>query len=171
MPFRQQREPEPGERVLEWYEMHRAQLLRYARRVLGSLEGAEDVVQDVFYRLLRQDDLHGLRNPRAFLMTAARHAAIDRLRKQRPQVDITVAEESLSPGEAALDGAETITAMGRALDALPERCRQAFVLRRFKGLDTSEVAQLLGISPRMVQKHITAALRHFEEHLGSGPGR
>ncbi|MEJ8567975.1 RNA polymerase sigma factor [Elongatibacter sediminis] len=158
--------PDLGSRelVLEWFERHRAPLLRYARRVLPARESAEDLVQDVFCRLLDHPDLASLNNPQAFLMASARNAAIDRLRKLRPQAD--VADLDLRPaGGAPLDETELASAIGSALESLPDRCREVFVLRRFKGMDTAAVARRMGISKRMVQKHVAAALAHFDAHL------
>lgn len=164
-PARAQPPPELHSRelVLEWFETHRAALLRYARRVLPGSESPEDLVQDVFCRLLQHPDPGSLRNPRAFLMAAARNAAIDLIRKQRPQSGVEPDRIGQAPGP--LDEAELMTAIGRALDSMPERCREVFVLRRFRDLDTPTVARRLGISKRMVQKHVAAALEHLERHL------
>jgi len=152
--------------AVEWFELHRRDLMRYARRILPSYESPEDLVQDVFYRLLKHRDISSLRNPRAFLMTATRNAAIDRLRSLSNSPLVEAPEEELAPEGGAMAGVETMIAIERALKLLPERQRQVFVLRRFKGMDTAEVAAALGISERMVQKHLAKAISHFHEQLG-----
>ncbi len=148
----------------EWFELHRQDLLRYARRILPAGESAEDLVQDVFYRILQQERLQDLRNPRAFLMTAARNAAIDCLRKSRTAPDLYL--ETELPAQSTLGEAQMIIAIERALEELPKRCKQVFVCSRFKGMDNSAIASAMGISPRMVQKHLSRAMAHFRDRLG-----
>ncbi len=148
----------------EWFELYRLDLLRYANRILPAGESAEDLVQDVFYRILKQDNLETLRNPRAFLMTAARNAAIDRLRKKRPEPDQY--QELDLPEKSSMDEAQMVIAIERAFGELPQRCRQVFVYSRLRGLDTNTIARAMGISPRMVQKHMSKAMAHFQDRLG-----
>ena len=152
--------------VGEWFKLHRNDLLRYARRVLPASESPEDLVHDVFYRILKQEDLSALRNPRAFLMTATRNAAIDRLRKLKSSPLAEAGQEEERLDRTAMDGSEMMIAIEQALKLLPERQRQVFVLRRFRGMDTGTVAEALGISTRMVQIHLAKAMTHFHEQLG-----
>lgn len=53
----------------------------------------------------------------------------------------------------------------KVLDSLPERCREVFILSRFKKMKNREIAEHLGISVSMVEKHIRKALNAFTEAL------
>ncbi|MDE5731497.1 MAG: sigma-70 family RNA polymerase sigma factor [Bacteroidales bacterium] len=55
--------------------------------------------------------------------------------------------------------------MDKVLDSLPERCREVFMLSRFKKMKNREIAEHLGISVSMVEKHIRKALNAFTEAL------
>ena len=150
--------------VVEWFNLHRTDLLRYAGRMLPASESAEDVVQEIFYRVLKQKNPLALENPKAFLMTMARNAVIDRLRKIRPTSEVGEQIEG-NPGQQTLKHSEMLVAIEQGLRDLPERCRKVFILKRFHGKETAEIARIMGVSPRMVQKYIARAMSHFYERL------
>jgi RNA polymerase sigma-70 factor (ECF subfamily) len=166
LPARERPAAQGRELVVEWFELHRADLLRYGRRILPFGESAEDLVQDIFLRVLRHKNLDTLINPRAFLMTVARNAAIDHLRRQKPLA--TLKQEEAPPPSSPLQETEMLYAIEKAIAELPTRCREVFVLRRFRGLDTAGTARELRISERMVQKHLKKAMAHFRERLELG---
>lgn len=56
-------------------------------------------------------------------------------------------------------------ALDQALDELPDKCRDAFVLKRFHDLDTPTISRRLNISERMVQKHLVRATTHLHHRL------
>lgn len=133
--------------------------------MLPTSESAEDVVQDVFYRLLRQKNLLEMRNPQAYLMVTARNVVIDRLRSARSVTLLEEAHSDESMEQPTLAHLEMLIAIEKGLQELPERCRQVFVLKRFKGMDTAVIAETLGISQRMVQKHLAKAMVHLFDRL------
>lgn len=159
-----------GEILINWFGLHRHDLLRYARRILPAPESPEDMVQEVFYRLIRQGRFSDLDNPRAYLMTIARNVAIDKLRQHKAAPEMIPEADPRAEFDQDrshnMDAAEMIVIIERALKELPERCRDAFVLRRYRGMDTAETAAALGISRRMVQKHLKNAMAHFHDRLG-----
>lgn len=161
--------PEDRESLARFIESHGGDLRRYLQRTLSRQEDVEDVFQETFCRVLEDKRAETLENPGAFLHRTARNIVIDRYRKQKLQLD------SLSKGlgeigdypqeDTFLEFGEMSSAYQEALAELPERCRQVFLLCRYDGLTNAEVAQLLGISMRMVQKHLVRALTHFHSRL------
>ncbi|BGE84578.1 hypothetical protein Ms3S1_10140 [Methylosinus sp. 3S-1] len=113
-----------------------------------------------------------VREAGSLLRSTAANLAKDHARRLRSEgaaivggldVDALLAP-SLSP-EARLDAEETLARFRAALDALPPRCRQVFVMRRFENLHQEEIARRLGISRNMVEKHLRTAFRQLRGAL------
>jgi RNA polymerase sigma-70 factor (ECF subfamily) len=68
--------------------------------------------------------------------------------------------------DAALEHAEALAALERALRALPARQREAFVLRNFEGLDVAETAAAMGCSDGSVKTHFSRATHRLRQVLG-----
>ncbi len=111
--------------------------------------------------------------PRAFVYRVASNLAVDYLRRrQSRRHDVAperVAEDehptTPSP-EAHWQERERLALLMQAIDELPARCREVFILRRFENLHQAEIAERLGISRNMVEKHMRRALLHCLQRLG-----
>ena len=124
-----------------------------------QMSDAGDVVQDVFADAWQK--LPALREPAAFpgwLMTMARHRAIDVARRRRP---VAPAEElSLGPtpraeAQAALD----------AIRGLPETYRETLIMRLVEGLNGPEIAERTGMTPDSVRVHLCRGLKLLRQRL------
>ena len=129
-----------------------------------SAGDAGDVVQDVFADAWQK--LPALREPAAFagwLMTMARHRAIDVARRRRP-VDTTV-EASVGPTPRA----EAAAALA-AIRELPETYRETLIMRLVEGLSGPEIAERTGMTPDSVRVHLSRGLKLLRQRLeGGGP--
>lgn len=155
--------PSPDELFLR----HRHSLVQWLRRRFG-LSDAEDVAQETFVRLLHQSpsEQRGLKTPGAWLHKVAGRLAVDRLRREqvRSRIADQLSGEAASPAGDPLRNLDYQQRMDRlqtAVMQLPERCRQVFVLHKLRHLSYREVAQHLGISESMVEKHMARAMRHL----------
>ena len=149
-------------------------LLRYLRDLLERREDAEDVAQETYVRLVRaglleQSEMH----VRAFMFRAATNLAYDRFRQRRSRGPHDEAELALLPDEAP--AAERIVAMEQALSAierallaLPPRCRQVFLLRTSHELGYEEIAARLGVGKRTVEREMQTALEACQRALKGG---
>jgi RNA polymerase sigma-70 factor (ECF subfamily) len=149
--------------------MHEKQVLNTAWRLLGSLEDAQDTAQEAFLRLFsnlkRLDDV---RQVRPWLYRVTVNLCFDHRRRNR-----NFPGEGLGGLEAATPGLdpeitwlaqERRAILERGLATLPEKERAAVVLRDVEGLDTREVAEILGSSETTVRSQICVArakLRKF----------
>lgn len=150
----------------EWFQRDKAKLQAYVTRMLPSGLSAEDVVQEVFSRLVAHNDLSTLTHPTAYMKTIAKNCVVNYLRKHQKVTNIDDNESDLREEDTyTLQHSEMMIAIEEALNDLPQRCRMVFILSRYKGLDTHEIAEALSISPRMVQKHLVKAFDHFRERL------
>lgn len=161
------------------YVAHRASLQRHVRATLGGAEDADDVVQDTFLRMLSSEGagsrLQEADSPVAYLFRSARNLAVDRLRQLRARgshhnIVYLEAESSdeLSPGpEATALSRQRLQLLQAAVRRLPARRRQVFYLHKIRQLTYPEVAEHLGISVSMVEKHMMKALRQLDRELGS----
>lgn len=171
------RTPEPVA-LLAAYLERREDLKRYFTLRLGSPEAAEDLVQDIYFKVA--SGVRGeIANPAAFLYRLGSNLMLDRLKQQRRAMrrDHGWAEtnELRLGGEAVADAPaadEVVAARERlerllaALDDLPPACRRAFRLHKLEGLSHAQTAAAMGVSKSTVEKHISAALRHLLARLG-----
>ena len=133
-------------------------LCLYALHYIGDTDTVEDIVQDCFVRLIEHQEAG---NPKAWLYTAVRNACIDRIRRDNPliaNVEPCDLEGTITDEEAAersLHEAELWT----AIDSLPEKCREIFLLSKRDGKKYREIAELLSISEKTVEHQISKALR------------
>lgn len=151
-------------------------LCGFVRKYVGSLDVAEEVVQELFLRVweLRERDPRVVIT-RAYLYTGARNQAIMVLRHERITRDYAAAElrepEPAARGaDAAAEEQELAHAMQRAIARLPEKCRLVFTLSRESGLTYPEIAEVLGISVKTVELHMGRALKSLRASLGGVVG-
>jgi RNA polymerase sigma-70 factor, ECF subfamily len=158
---------------------HEKAVLGLAWRMLGNLEDARDVAQEVFMRLYRHlDKLDPDRDAapwlRAITVNACqdarergrRHAASSLDDPDRPLGPLEIAHPS-DLHESFAHGQEVRRTL-KALDALPAKERAALVLRDVEGLSTQEVARLLDSTQTTVRSQVSRARLHLRRALGVG---
>jgi RNA polymerase sigma-70 factor (ECF subfamily) len=143
-------------------------LLAFAYSRLGEREVAEDVVHDVFVAVWRGRDRWELTGSlRAYLFTAVHHRvanarrAVGRSRRaEGTAVSGTTPTDWRARGAAddRLREEDLARAAARAIGALPERNREAYVLVRRHGLTHAEAARVLGVSVKTIEAHMARAV-------------
>lgn len=128
----------------------------HAFRVLGDGAEAEDVTQDALMRLwkIAPQWRTGEAKVSTWLYRVVANLCTDRLRKRRggvPLEDIAEPADPAESAEAKLQRGAREDALQTALDALPERQRQAVVLRHIEGLANPEIAEILDIGVEAVE--------------------
>lgn len=148
-------------------QLYGSELRNYLLRRLYRAHDADDVVQEVFMRLLRVANQDFIRNPRAYLYGIALHVVREfKARDQKagtwvtlePQVIQQQAEHpaELQPDEMP-DQLNLQRQLERALRQLPAAHRTVFLLHKRDGYSYEEIAQKLGISTHMVDKYLLQA--------------
>jgi RNA polymerase sigma-70 factor (ECF subfamily) len=141
-------------------------VMRQAWRILGDEAEAEDVAQDAMLRLWRQagDWRAGEARISTWLYRVTHNLCIDRIRKRRPMSDIENVAEPHDPTPSVLErlaNSEESRALARAILALPERQRQALVLRHFEGISNPEIGERLECSVEAVESLLARARRQL----------
>ena len=155
------------------------ELLNFCWRGLRNREAALDLVQESYVRVLGVQDSSApgapaVREPRALLYHTARNLMIDQHRRAvlrqhdaldaLPEAAHPAAPPHLQP-EQALENSQDWQACVAAIDALPPRCRDAFVLHLFEELPHVQIAARMGISVSMVEKHIARGMLSCQAQL------
>lgn len=146
-------------------------LLPFCNRMLRDLAEAEDVVQESMLRLWKMapDWVPGAAKPSTWVFRVASNLCTDRLRKRRGVGLDEIAEPADdTPGaEAQMMQAERLSALDAALQILPDRQRQAVVLRHIEGMSNPEIAEILEISVEAVESLTARGKRALAAELAS----
>ncbi|MFD1702306.1 RNA polymerase sigma factor [Methylopila henanensis] len=151
----------PGGELRKLYVTERARLRRLVRRIVGSADVAEDVVQDAFVKLSGRDigsaDV-------GLLVRTAQNLARDVMRSDRVRAAYAdqMRPEQIAAGPVAPDDAaarrEELGDLLDALQALPERTRRIFLLSRVDEVSYPQIARMLGVSVSTVEKDMISAI-------------
>ncbi len=146
---------------------YRRPLRAYFRRRGWTSADADDLVQEVFLRLLRRSTSTGSEFPAEYIFTVAANILRDRHRAsgsgEARSLQGWVYELALRAGvafdpERLLMGKEAMDELQRALTTLPERTRVILILDRVERLPRRTIAESLGISESAVEKHLSKGL-------------
>lgn len=152
-------------------------LIGFVRRRLRGSDEAADVVQDAYLRLAAASRTQEIANSEAFLFTAAVNLLNDRGRAAKTRAQV-LSDDAVVEQVPAAEPLPDRQAADRAMLALVDRtiqemspARQAVLyLHRFEGLKQPQIAERLGISVSMVEKHISAAVATIRKRLEEADG-
>lgn len=149
------------------FRLHYAELCDFAAYYLGSAEEAEEVVQDVFFAIwLRRTDLETRVSMRSYLYGAVRnhalqktgHAAVVRRHAENESAD----PPPRDPGhDEVLESDESALELRGAIESLPPRTRLAMELRWLRQMSYAEVAEVMRISVKGVEKLVTEGMHRL----------
>lgn len=154
---------------------HEGPLVRYAERLLGDLDRARDVVQDVFLKCLQQDREQLADGLRAWLYTVCRNRVFDVLRKEsrmstRDEAGLLRVAGQAPPPEQHLQRKEAAHDALAQLAALPERQQEVLRLKFQGGLSYKEIAAVTEHSVSYVGVLIHEGMKTLRSRLaGAGP--
>jgi RNA polymerase sigma-70 factor (ECF subfamily) len=138
------------------------EMLPLLERKLQSVHEAADVFQEAVIRWLGLPDRQSVREPRAYFYRVAINIAVDRMRSRALRAEDSGVDEAIVDPtplpEHRYEARLQLQRLQRAVDALPPRCREVFLLFKVEGLGHEAIAARLGISRNMVEKHVIRAL-------------
>jgi len=153
----------------QWYEL----LCRYAHSMLHNQEEAEDIVQKTFCKLWEHHaklEIHT--SMKSYLYRMVHNACLNRIKQwkiQSEHEEMIAGNDIMTANcvEEAMIHKELNSRIELAIAALPERCRQVFLLSRMQHHSYIEIAEALQISPNTVETQIVKALKILRTNLKS----
>jgi RNA polymerase sigma factor (sigma-70 family) len=153
------------------YREHNETLLRFLRTRLQNEADAREAAQEAYVRLLQLDKPEQPSFLRAYLFRIAANVATDAMRRRRVRgPDIAPADDMIAEPamqERTVVAGQQLHLVDTALDQLPAKCREAFILSRRDVMSTAEIAERLGVSDRMVRLYLVRALEHLQAAVRS----
>lgn len=172
------REPDNKDFILDIFRKYQKGLYRFVFSKIKCNETASEITQESFLRMIKMDKPETLDYPQAYLFKVANNLVIDKRRRENLRVintdieiDVENHESQDASPEEQLGYKQSCREFIKVFEALSLRPKQVFYLRRFEHLKVSQTADKLGISPRMVHKHMTKALVRMKTTLISVPDR
>src|ERR1700756_3908042 len=146
------------------FERYQAPLFNFYLKLTGDRTVSEDLVQEVFFRILKYRQTYRTETPfRAWMYQIARNARVDLLRKRRPETEF---EPEMAPAVVPVDTAQQsqeALLLHSALMQISEDKREVLVLSRFQDLKYEEIAQLMGCEVATVKTRVHRALQELRQ--------
>lgn len=170
-----------GDSLDAWFKReiltHEGALVRYLSRMWPNRQDIVDLRQDTYVRVYEAAAKTRPAAPKSFLFATARHLMTDRFRRQRivsidsvGDVDaLNVLIEDVSP-ERHMSAHQELRRLARAIDLLPRKCREAVWMRRVDDLPQKEVAARLGVTEKVIEKHVMKGMRLLADVLARSRG-
>jgi RNA polymerase sigma-70 factor, ECF subfamily len=155
------------------YQRHRDAVFRFAYRLTGAVNVAEDVTHDCFLSLMRAPlrfDPSRAVTLRTYLYAAARNLALKHLRPSEASVTLDELNEE-PPGPEALQplrqllDEELSTEVRKAVESLPPLQREALILFEYEELSLAEIAAVVGVETGVVKSRLHRARRNLRHLL------
>jgi RNA polymerase sigma-70 factor (ECF subfamily) len=151
---------------------HDSALKAYLRGAFPSVRDVDDVVQESYLRVWTARATQPIRSAKSFLFTVARRLAVDLIRRDRrsplvavKEIDALFVLADAPDASAASIGAEDVKLLVAAIDSLPARCREIFILCQIEGHAQRVVAARLGLSENTVGVQSARGLQRCEEFV------
>ncbi|MBC7924302.1 MAG: sigma-70 family RNA polymerase sigma factor [Bryobacteraceae bacterium] len=162
--------------LAEIFERHNRQVYGFFYRMTGSRELSEDLVQDVFLRILRYRETYQPKTSfSAWMYGIARNAMIDQMRKRRPEASFDESFPDLptrdEPVDERMKARQETELLQQALASLPADKREVLILARYQDLRYEEIGRILGCEPNAVKQRVFRAVKALGDRFIQMSGR
>jgi len=149
------------------FDLYYSRLCFFADKILHDFDLSRSIVQQVFVDLWIKRDRLQIDSLQSYLYQSVRNASLDVLKHRKAESKYLSTLEKAESGEISnlMEEAELADRINRAIQRLPEKCREIFVLCRFDELKYSEIAARLNISVKTVEMQISIALKKLRKEL------
>lgn len=145
--------------IADFYKEYQVKLVNFAVARLGNWQEAEDLVQDVFVKLMTYDGIINKTTIRSFVFTITNHEVMNILRRRacRHKVEENVVyEQELQhcAVERVVEYHDTLRMVNYCVDQLTPSCTKVYRMTLFDGKCTGEIAKELNVSKRTVESQL-----------------
>jgi len=146
-------------------------LTHFARKYVPDIDTAKEITHDVFLNLwTKRDVIDSSTSLKSYLFTSVYNRCMNYVRDQRKfnkdaQVFNIIEQEAQEIPHDHLETQELESRIIEALNSLPARCKEIFMLSRYEGVNYAEIAKRLGISIKTVETQMSKALRILRKKL------
>lgn len=154
------------------YDRYANDLYRFVFNRIRLKEVSEEIVQEIFVSLWSKRAELRIGSLSSYLYAASKYQMLtyfrsDKVRKKyAAEFALYLSERRDNSIEEFMNVSDLHSLIERAIQELPEKCREAFRLSRFEHFSIAEIAERMNISPRTVENYLTQALRHLRLSLG-----
>ena len=135
----------------------------YALRLVDDSDVAEDLVQDAFLKAWEEVESGAeIQNFKAWMYGCVRNRCIDFLRRETDTVGL---EAYGDVAEEDVDNSVRDARVWKAIDSLPDKCREIFLMSKRDGMSNEEIAEELGLSVKTVKNQMTKAFSRLRDAL------
>jgi len=153
-------------------------LKRFLARFFSDSQDIEDVAQEAYLRAYVAEQQKEIEQPKAYLFRIAKNLALTELTKKSKKITDYLEESGayvvIECGPAAdseLEAQESLGLYCEAVVALPEKCRQVFLLRKVHGLAHKEIAKRMSLSVSSVEKYLHRGILECKTFVQEREGR
>jgi RNA polymerase sigma factor, sigma-70 family/RNA polymerase sigma-70 factor, Bacteroides expansion family 1 len=153
----------------ELFDRYYEPLCRSLEYYTRDTQAIEEIVEDIFVTLWENREHQQIEYIKAYLFSAARNRALNYLRDKQRQTSLLElwAQDSLQQmqGQDILDYDKLVPQLQKAVDLLPEKCREIFELKQKNRLTYNQIAELLHISVKTVESQMSIAHRKIRDYF------
>ena len=157
-------------------------LKQFLARFFSGRQDIEDVAQEAYLRAYVAEQQKDIEQPKAYLFRIARNLALTELTKKSRKITdyleecgASVVIECGAAADSEVEAEESLGLYCEAVAALPEKCRQVFLLRKVHGLPHKEIAERMSLSVSSVEKYLLRGIveckAFVQEREGCVPDR
>jgi RNA polymerase sigma-70 factor (ECF subfamily) len=146
-------------------------LVRYAKTLIKDQDTAEEIVQDLFFRIWKDREKIRIESSlNGYLFRSVHNKCLHHIEHNRvvvrhaEEMSFRLPETPESPSDI-LNYKELQEKIASIMERLPERCGKIFYMNRFEGLKYNEIAEKLSVSVKTVEANIGRALKEFRKEL------
>ncbi len=165
-------EPEQSQWLEDNLLPHETMLRAWLKSRFSSSCDIDNIVQESYIRVLETNKHTEIKSPKAFMFATARNLALDSMRHSSVSRAEYLDQLAISKFEdKGIDIPETVARrqelelLTKAIQALPDRCRQVFTLRKVYGMSQKNIAQLMSISIHTVSAQLTIGLQKCTNYM------
>ncbi|MEM7103263.1 MAG: RNA polymerase sigma-70 factor [Bacteroidota bacterium] len=152
------------------FELHAEPVRNFVYYRSGDSGFAEDCVQEAFIRLWKKCASVPVENAKGFLFTVAKNLILDLVKHEKVKLKFQATKTKNATAEDPeflLQEKEFKEKLEACINALPENQRTVFLMNRIDKLKYREIAEMLGISQKAVEKRMHKALKFIREQIGN----